>query len=46
MTISTYMDVYGRILEYSNGCNICQKYVRFLEGTIMYLEGIRMYIKT
>jgi hypothetical protein len=37
------MDVYGSILEYSN---VCQKYVRFLEGTIMYLEGIRMYIKT
>jgi hypothetical protein len=25
---------------------VCQKYVRFLEGTIMYLEGICMYIKT
>jgi hypothetical protein len=40
------MDVYGRILEHNNGIVICQKYVRFLEGTIMYLEGIRMYIKT
>jgi hypothetical protein len=26
-------------------CNICQKYVRFLEGTLIYLEGICMYIK-
>jgi hypothetical protein len=41
-------NVYGRILEYTNGIVIYVKsmYVRFLEGIVMYLEGIRKYIKT
>jgi hypothetical protein len=32
MTISTYMDVYGRILEYSNGINmskVCKVFRRY-----------------
>jgi hypothetical protein len=46
MTVSTYMDVYGRILEYNNGIVIYVKNMQgFLKGTVMYLEGIHMYIK-
>jgi hypothetical protein len=41
MTVSMYMDVYGRILEYSIDIVM---YIRFLEGT--YLKGTHMYIKT
>jgi hypothetical protein len=37
------MEGYWSVVIY---CDICQKYVRFLEGSIMYLEGTCMYIKT
>jgi hypothetical protein len=43
-TVSMYMEGYWNIVVVL----ICQKYVRFLEGIVMYSEGIciHMYIKT